>query len=137
MDKPRWYLDRDTATPLYYAALCGFFDLVEHLVKKSPGHVNTLGGQHDYPLSAALYKEHTQVANLLLQHGASIDGRGTYGRTSLHHATTRFNETVLSAVQFLLERGADPNSQQLDLRTPLHLAAAWGNNKVAHIVLQL
>ena len=136
MDKPRWYLDRDTAKPLYYAALCGFFDVVEHLIKKNPGHVNTLGGQHDYPLAAALYKGHIQVANILLQHSANIEARGTYGRTPLHHAITRFNETVLSAARFLLEHGADANSQQLDLRTPLHLAAAWGNDKVNQIILQ-
>jgi hypothetical protein len=135
MDKPRWYLERDTATPLYYAALCGVYHLVEYLVKKYPGHVNALGGQHDYPLVAALYKGHIQVANLLLQHGANVDSRGTYGRTPLHQAITRFNETVLDGVQFLLEHGADANSQQLDLRTPLHLAAAWGNDKVTQILL--
>ena len=135
MDKPRWYLNRETATPLYYAALCGFSNLVEHLVQKHTGHVNTLGGQHEYPLVAALYKGYTQVANLLLP-GVNINGRGTYGQTPLHHVITRFNETVLGAVRFLLEHGADVNSQQSDLRTPLHLAAAWGNDKVTRILLQ-
>ena len=136
MDKPRWYLDRETATPLYYAALCGFSNLVEHLIKKHPEHVNTFGGQHDYPLVAALYKGHTQVANFLLQHGGNMNGRGTYRRTPLHHVITQFNETVLGAVRFLLEHGADANSQQSDLRTPLHLAAAWGNDKVTQNILQ-
>ena len=135
MDNLSWSPDWDTA-PLYYAALCGFYNLVEHLIKKNPGHANTLRGRHDYPLVAALYKGHIQVANLLLQHGAYINGRGTYGRTPLHHVIARLDETVVDAVRFLLEHGADANSQQSDLRTPLHLAAAWGNDKVTQILLQ-
>ena len=136
MDDPGPFREWDTAAPLYYAALCGLCSLVEHLVKKNPGHVNALGGRHDYPLVAALNKGHIQVANMLLQHGANLDGRGTYGRTPLHHAITRLDETVVGAVRFLLEHGADANPQQDDLRTPLHLAAAWGNDKVAQILLQ-
>ena len=131
MDDSTRHPDRDTdAAPLYYAALCGFYDLADHLVKKNPGHVNTHGGRHDYPLVAALYKGHIQIANLFLQHGANINGQGTYGRTPLHHAIFRLDETVVGAVRFLLEHGADANSQQGDLRTPLHLAAAWGNDEV-------
>jgi hypothetical protein len=90
--------------------------------------------KHDYPLVAALHKGHFQVANLLLQHGANVGGRGTYGRTPLHQAIIQFDDTVFGAVQFLLDHGADTNAQQRDLRTPLHLAAAWGNDKVIQIL---
>jgi len=40
------YAVRSTSggTPLYYAALCGFQDVVEHLVIKYPQHVHTRGG---------------------------------------------------------------------------------------------
>jgi hypothetical protein len=130
MDQSFLFLDRDTAAPLYYAALCGFDSLVEHLVKKYPGQVNARGGVHDYPLLAALYKGHVQVANLLLQNGANVHGRGTNGLTPLHHVITRFEKTAFVAARFLLEHGADANAQQSDLVTPLHLAAIWGVNKV-------
>jgi hypothetical protein len=30
--------------PLYYAALCGFYDLVEHLIKKHSEDINAIGG---------------------------------------------------------------------------------------------
>jgi hypothetical protein len=137
MDQSYLFLDKDTATPLYYAALCGVDSLVEHLVKKYPGQVNARGGVHDYPLLAALYKGHVQVANLLLQNGANVHERGTNGLTPLHHAITRFKKTVFDAARFLLEHGADVNAQQSNLVTPLHLAAAWGTDEVAQIVLQL
>lgn len=43
------------ATPLYYAARCGFQDLVEWLIiVNKPEHVNTSGGYYMAPLVAAL-----------------------------------------------------------------------------------
>jgi hypothetical protein len=36
--------EKSRATPLYYAALCGFQDLVEHLIVNNPEHVNATGG---------------------------------------------------------------------------------------------
>jgi hypothetical protein len=128
-------LDPDSAKPLYYAARCGLYNLVEHLIEKYPGHVNALGGQYDYPLVAALRGGHSQVANILLQRSANVGARGNDGKTPLHHALGWFNDTMFGTVQFLLENGADANVQKGDLRTPLHLAAAWGNEKVAQILL--
>jgi hypothetical protein len=41
------------ATPLYYAALCGFQDLVEYLIVDYPNQVNARGGYLLTPLVAA------------------------------------------------------------------------------------
>jgi hypothetical protein len=41
------------ASPLYYATLCGFPCIVEHLTVTHPEDVNAKGGQHVTPLSAA------------------------------------------------------------------------------------
>ena len=73
-----WYRGRDTAKSLYYAVLCGFYNLVEHLAKKYPGHINDLGGRHNYPLVAALHKGHISIAELLLRHDAKVDGQIMY-----------------------------------------------------------
>jgi hypothetical protein len=136
MEKSNSGPHRNPAKPLYYAALWGFDNLVEHLVNKYPRHVNALGGRHDYPLVAALHQGYIHVADILLQHGANVNGQGTDGQTPLHQAIRRFDDRVLGVVRFLLEHGAYANAQQRDLRTPLHLAAAWGNVKVAQIILQ-
>ena len=45
--------DQPEASPLYYASLCGFTRIVEHLAVTHPGDVNAKGGQHETHLSAA------------------------------------------------------------------------------------
>jgi hypothetical protein len=70
---------KSPAAPLYYAALCGFHDLVEHLITKHPQDVNTDGGYYVRPLVAALAGEHFQTADLLRHNGADLDGRGKLG----------------------------------------------------------
>ena len=135
-----WGMNKINAKPLYYAALCGVYSLVEHLIKKFPGHINDLGGQHDYTLAAALDGRHTRIAELLLRHGANVNGQGIDRSTPLHKEIDCENYPLLGEVQFLLEHGADVNARRDDLQTPLHLAAAlvltWSSWEVALILLQ-
>ncbi|KAN0136703.1 Ankyrin repeat-containing domain protein [Lactarius tabidus] len=120
-----------TAQPLYYSALCGFYDVVEHLLKKhSRPLVNLPGGTHGYPLVAGLQGGHTQVAQLLFQHGANVE------QNLLHTAILWPNKLAAGAVHFLLERGADVNATRWDRSTTLHLAADRGNFEVAQMLLQ-
>ncbi len=48
---------KSRATPLYYAGLCGFQDLVEHLIVDYLEHVNAIGGYFVVPLVAALVSQ--------------------------------------------------------------------------------
>jgi ankyrin repeat protein len=77
---------KSPATPLYYAALCGFHNLVEHLITKHPQDVNADGGFYVRPLVAALAGEHFQTADLLRHNGGVLDVRGHCGRSPLHAA---------------------------------------------------
>ena len=63
-------------SPLYYAARCGFRDLVEHLVANDPKQVNATGGYFLTPLVAALAGEHFQTAKFLHDNGAHPNVRG-------------------------------------------------------------
>ena len=87
--------DKSPVTPLYCAALCGFHDLVEHLITKHPQDVNADGGHYVRPLVAALAGEHFQTADLLCHNGAVLDVRGAYGRNPLHAAVNSGNFEVL------------------------------------------
>ena len=62
---------KSDVTPLYRAVLCGFEDLVEHLIVKYPQYVmNTNGGYYVTALVAALEGKHFRISKLLHDNGA-------------------------------------------------------------------
>jgi hypothetical protein len=76
------------ASSLYYAALCGFQDLVEYLIIKYPQHVDASGGWYVRPLVAALAGKHFQTAELLRHSGAHPNVRDLSRNTPLHSPLT-------------------------------------------------
>jgi len=96
------------AIPLYYAALCGFSDLAEHLLDAHPQDINARGGYHKTPLLAALSKEHLDIALFLLERGADMESRGCRNQTALYIASSRGYAEV---VRSLIGRGADLNAK--------------------------
>ena len=131
----------DTANPLYVSAFCGFHDLVEYLVINHPQLVNDIYGDFGSPLLAALSRNHIQIAELLLQHGAKVGARGLGEKTLLHLAITelmRVDGDVSDAVSFLLKHGADANSRADDLSTPLvlHMETDELDFKVVELLLK-
>jgi hypothetical protein len=105
------------ATPLYYAALCGFQDLVEHLMVNNPEHVNATGGYYVAPLIAALNGGHSQTVKFLRDNGAHPNVTGVYGRTPLHGAAWQGD---LEMVQKLLEYKANVDARSDYGETALH-----------------
>jgi hypothetical protein len=108
-------------SPLYYAALCGFHDLVEHLITEHPQDVNADGGYNVRPLVAALAREHFQTADLLHHNGADLDVRGWNGNSPLNAATRSGNfEVARKLIEY------DPayiNAGEADGWTPLFWAS--------------
>ena len=136
VDSPKFY-QRDlsaeislnlTPNTLYYAVLCGFYDLVTHLAIKNPQHVNAICGRYSFPLLAALGEGHIEVAELLLKLGANVDARERTGKTVLLKALSRPQRNLASIVKFLLEKGADVNARDNTLRNALHLLADYGGD---------
>ena len=117
----------DTPNPLYYASLCGFHDLVEHLVPNHPQLVNAIHGLFESPLLAALSRNHIRVAEFLLRHGGNVNVWGPKKQTPVHCAILCYHwphdDMTMRVVPFLLNHGADVNARDDDLCTPLHLAA--------------
>ena len=123
--------DPAVGPPLYYAALCGFYDLAERLITSHPEQVNARGGCTLFPLPATLSKRHLHVANLLYQHGAVVDVQGGYGYTPVHAASYDRTADIL---RWLLCHGANANTLSSEGFTPLN-EAADGKNFEAILVL--
>ena len=128
----RCYARRQTKQ-LYYAALCGFHDLVNHLIVKHPEQVNYSCGVHGSPLVASLSKSHIRVAELLLEHGARVH---VHGDPPLCRAIQFPDNARVNAVRLLLRHGAHVNAGPLYFQTPLHLAANVGCPELAGILLK-
>jgi ankyrin repeat protein len=107
-------------SPLYYAALCGFQNLVEHLVIKYPQHVDARSGCYVTPLVAALAGGHSQTAKYLHDNGAHLNIPGHFQRTPLHSAAWYGD---FEMVQVLLDYKADINARNRVDWTPLHEAS--------------
>ena len=122
---------KSDATPLYYASLCGFQDLVEHLITKYPHQVKTRGGYYQTPTLAALAGRHFKLAHLLHQNGSSIDLPGLQGQTPLFSAAYYGD---LEMVQVLLGYKADVNTRTDVNSTPLIVVSYEARPHTVHVV---
>ena len=121
------------ARPLYYAALCGFLELVEHLTLKYPQYASARGGLCGTALHSASFKGHPQVVRYLLRHGVNVNVRDSENDTPLLLASFKGH---LDVVQCLLEHGADVNLLDNYLNAPLALATYYGHVNVVRLLLE-
>ncbi|KAH9055869.1 hypothetical protein EDB83DRAFT_1091321 [Lactarius deliciosus] len=121
-----------SASPLYYAALCGFHGLVKRLIDKHPQHLNAQVGRRGTPLHATLFNGHIEVAQLLGERGADVNALNESKMTPLHFVSQYGH---LAAAKWLLDCGADANSQDVHGQTPLLFAAWRGHVEVARILV--
>ena len=120
--------------PLYYAALCGFHDLAEHLINKCSQEVNAIGGEYVSALVAALAMGHFEIAELLCQHGAQVNVKGFDKSVPLFSVSYKGH---LEIVKLLLRHGADPNLRdESDGWSALRVAAKYGHFEVVKTLLQ-
>src|SRR6266478_934455 len=132
---------RPEAVPIYYASLCGFRGLVEHLITARSSEVNSRGGFHTTPLHAASVKGHLAIASLLLKSGADPNSRDNWGRVPLHRISQGSQlvmvESSLEIGRLLVNSGANPNvTDYNEGNTPLHVAAISGYRDIAELLVE-
>ena len=141
IDQPDYGL-YDSPNHLYYAALCGFHDVVEHLVITHPQLTNTFSSRRNIPpVLAALLNNHIRVAEYLVQHGGKADIRGEKGLTLLQMLLDEDRdvferEDIVVMGSFLLRHGANANVRRSDLSTPLHDAIMYQIFELVPVLLE-
>jgi ankyrin repeat protein len=131
---PTIHPERPQASPLYYAVLCGFRGLIEHLVATYPMDVDATGGYYGSPLLAAVIKEDIETTSLLLRQGADINIVGTEnGWAPLHFASLNGR---LEALEMLLGCGADITVRGRNGETPLDLASGGESAQVVSFLVK-
>jgi hypothetical protein len=122
------------AAAMYYAAFCGFPDVIEKFVREHPEHVNAIGGPCGTALHAAARRGHLNIVQLLLTHGADVNAPGLWGRTPLLFASVWGH---LEVGRWLLEHGADVNAKDNDNDcTSLHMTASSGHLEFVRMLLR-
>jgi len=122
------------ATPLHYAAACGLHDIAQFLIVERSQNVNTR--EHRYgetPLGTASRSGHSEVARVLLEHGADTETRNNSTFSPLGLASQCGH---LEVVQVLLEHHADVNSSDKRFcHTALRWASVFGQVAIARVLL--
>ena len=119
-----------SAPAVYYAALCGFSELVSYLADVRPEDLAKCG-YHGTPLHAASYKGHPDVALALLERGADVN-QPFDNRTPLHAA---YYSGQLGAMEVLLQHGANVNARDASNYTLLHRASRDGQPELLAVLL--
>jgi ankyrin repeat protein len=114
---------RATALPL--AAMSGCTDIVKLLLETGFDVSASLHGQSALELAAT--SGYTEIMTLLFDAGANI---------TMHALPLAARSGSVSAVSLLLGKGADTESRDGDLNTPLHLAVLGHHSEIVHLLLE-
>jgi ankyrin repeat protein len=133
------YLDRrdvDGSTALHKAAVYGNTGMI-HLLLASGADPSIQDRNGSTALHLAAFECDVAAVQRLLEslHTSEyIDRRTAYGFTALHRAALKWNG--LEVVRTLLEAGANPNTEVMNGRTPLHTAAYAGRIEMVRALLE-
>ena len=120
-----------SVSPLYCAASCGLHDIVQFLIVERSQKVDDSGRDHDSPLGEASRRGHSEVARVLLEHGAYPNILDCEDRTPLYGAS---EGGYVEVVQLLLEHDAD--KEDYGYFSALHMASMNGDVAVAQLLLE-
>jgi ankyrin repeat protein len=121
-----------SATPLYYAALCGFTELVKDLANLRPEDLHDSYGYRSTPLHAASYMGHIDAVLALLDSDRKMVDKKVDNKTPLHAA---YYGGQLKTMELLLDKGAEVDATGAFDNTLLHCASLDGRLDVVQLLL--
>ena len=107
-------------TPLSFAKKAAMVELLLSHDAKVDGAESSTSGT---PLHSAAFYGRTDVAKLLLKHGANINSLDANGETPLHRAAFAYSRTSIEVARLLINQGADVNAiaKSHSHKTPLDM----------------
>jgi ankyrin repeat protein len=122
----------DGFTPLGLACYFGHPQIASYLVLKGADvNIPSDNGFSVYPIHSAVAANQTEIARMLLDHGAQVNVKQKSGVTPLHSAAQNGN---LELLIMLLEHGAMVNIRMEGGKLPADLAAEKGFTDIAAIL---
>ena len=138
--KPRPGVDEYGRTPLHYAAADGDTSQVEKLLRtgllRKAADPNALDDNGWSPLHFAAQAQSAPVTAALLQAGADVSLRDSFGNTPLFRAVSSFRGDG-SVIQLLRSAGADPIAPNHSGVTPVEFARTVANYDIAEFFTDL
>jgi ankyrin repeat protein len=130
-------------TPLFLAAIFGHASMIRLLAARGADLTAvTRQGDTALHLATSQFRRKTEAALALLESGAEVNvQRKNNLQTPLHDvadwpiAESGVAEETVTLARRLLDAGADIASRDQIRRTPLHLAADWGNVPLARLLV--
>ena len=115
----------------FYDAICdNDIDAVEALI--ADGAKVNVKDYDGTPLHTAAWCGCTEIVKMLIDAGADVNAKNSYGNTPLDLAVRYGHADV---VNLLIDAGADVNAKDLDAWTPLHVASLYGNIKIIKVLI--
>ncbi|HSW09145.1 ankyrin repeat domain-containing protein [Aquabacterium sp.] len=121
--------DEKGQAALYLSLRDGSFKVAATLLQSPQTQVDIANEAGETPLMMAALKGHADWVQRLVERGARIERSGW---TPLHYAATGPQATI---VAWLLERGAAINARSPNGSTPLMMAARYGSEESAQLLL--
>ena len=122
------------ATPLSCAAENQHAQVVNLLISRD-ANIKTQDDFGWQPLHRAqVHYGGDDIAAKLIESGADVNAKCLNGKTPLHYAVERENESM---IRLLLELGADMSAQDIARRAPLHTAIDCRSEHMVHLLLDL
>lgn len=119
-------------TLLGLAVSNGHNEIAELLMNNGAAVDKSAGPLKWTPLHFAVWKEHGDLAELLISKKANINSIDVNGSTALHFAAFDGTQEI---VLLLIAKGADVNAKNFIGRTPLHNAASKGPAELIELLI--
>jgi ankyrin repeat protein len=126
--------DRQGDTPLHEACEEGNVHVIRAILDRRPDLINMPGQGRFTPILLALRRNRIDAAMLLLERGADLNAPAPHGQPPLWYAASMPRRPDL--MDAILRAGANPNIQDYEGNTPLHVAVERGNAELVDMLFR-